>query len=352
MSKNKENLETIVDTGNIIVVKVCTNDVQWFEKNARRYGKDQLMWYRTDPFQKTHAPKYSLLCSAAANGCLEMCEFLLKNNVDPNYNNGNPLYLAIVNGHHQIARLLIQNGCDVNNCDSQNGETIGRLVDICIENGKLELLKILKTGGLKLNHSKGYKYLEHAAGKDYIDSTKIIKFLCKDCGIDINSGNDAALANALKLGKIETLRFLITECNVNIYSFNPKIEKLWMNFSGISKIFDIIKGYKFIYKILGENEHKFKQYADYLKDKYKRDEFIVSFESKIVKVHSLKYLKKLSSFFKHIEDETDSEVCSKDGMKLKSLEMFKAFKYLFIDFRFRDVSDEMKIFFETCNYYN
>merc|ERR1711871_785912 len=52
------------------------------------------------------------LLSACSEGRLEVIRYLCNRGVNVNYNMGEPLYLAILNNHYEVMKLLIEKGAD------------------------------------------------------------------------------------------------------------------------------------------------------------------------------------------------------------------------------------------------
>ena len=136
---------------------------------------------------------------AACGGSTQATEFLLAAGAPINRKdkNGNtPLHLAINNGNKAVAKLLIDNGADLNTADvsSRNDKNGNTPLHLAAENGNIEVIKLLINSGADLNTADvssrnahgGKSALEYAVLRQ--DSNKVSKAMFED-GIYDKNGN-------------------------------------------------------------------------------------------------------------------------------------------------------------------
>jgi len=150
---------------------------------------------------------------AALEGCYQVAKLLIDNgaNVNAVGNNGvTPLHRAAQGGYLDVAKLLIEHGADVNSFDKYNGsvgtfDIAGRIMDIAISFcSDEEIVKLLLGSGAKLNNTE----LHSAAAKGDAELTKLFV----EYGVDFNAVDKkghTALYYAAKYGYKSVAEVLI-----------------------------------------------------------------------------------------------------------------------------------------------
>ena len=139
-----------------------------------------------DPFKTNFAGQFPLDL-AAARGQWEICDYLIQfmsSTKDISTLPSNALLLALTNGKHDVAKLLIKKGINVHH---KNGKNVNALMLAAQEN-QSSILKILLENGLNVNEKDalGYSPLHYAASKN---AQLSITFLLENGG-DPNSLNE------------------------------------------------------------------------------------------------------------------------------------------------------------------
>ncbi len=128
-----------------------------------------------------------------------------------------PLKLAVENGHVEIVKLLLEKGANIN----EQYACFMSPIKIAVRGDKKEMVEfLLSQPNLELDEEKGI-YL----GRDFIITwaiekgyTKVIELLLKKTGMDVNAKIDkkSLLYLAIENKKIESVRFLLSQPNINI----------------------------------------------------------------------------------------------------------------------------------------
>ncbi|XP_031475999.1 ankyrin repeat-containing protein P16F5.05c isoform X2 [Nymphaea colorata] len=87
---------------------------------------------------------HKALHMAAANGHLEVVEYLIRNNVDVNITNAEkntPLHWACLNGHSEVVRNLILAGADVAALNSHERTPLDEAVNM----GKMDIVDVISS---------------------------------------------------------------------------------------------------------------------------------------------------------------------------------------------------------------
>jgi ankyrin repeat protein len=180
---------------------------------------------------------YTVLTWAAENGHIEIVRLLLKsadfNQAD---NAGQTAFMrAAVNGHKEIAELLIEKGADVNQAD-KDGDTA------LMKAGRIEIVKLLLEKGAKVNQADEYgdTALIFAAANGRIE---IVKLLLEK-GADVNQANNngyTALILAAVNGRIEIVELLL-EKGVDVNQANNNGDTVLMKAAanGYIEIFELL----------------------------------------------------------------------------------------------------------------
>jgi hypothetical protein len=105
-------------------------------------------------------------------------------NVKDNLNGWTPLHDAVMNGHIEIARLLLQNGAEVNAKDSDGYTPL----HIAARNGHVDFLHLLVENGadLEAQNNDGWRALHRAAWMGHLP---FIQELISRYHVDINASN-------------------------------------------------------------------------------------------------------------------------------------------------------------------
>lgn len=109
------------------------------------------------------------------------------------------LNIAVINGHLDIVKYLIENGANVNN------PGVIPTLSYASNHGHLNIVKYLIENGANI-HVNNEQALFFAAGKGNLD---VVKYLIEN-GADIHANNEQALKTAAKYGRNEVVDYLST----------------------------------------------------------------------------------------------------------------------------------------------
>lgn len=134
---------------------------------------------------------------AVQSGNMDCVTWLLERDADPNYNDGEPLIEAAVNGKNEIARLLIHKGADLHvREDYALRFSAGR--------GFIDMVKLLIEEGADVEAQENNALLVASTN----GSAELVEVLL-DNGADVHAHQDASLVWAAHREHFETVRVLL-----------------------------------------------------------------------------------------------------------------------------------------------
>lgn len=154
---------------------------------------------------------FTALEVASINGHEEMARLLLENGADVNTEGGfdqtSALRAASEKGHHEVVRLLLENGANVN---AESGSDHTTALHAASKNGHRETVKLLLENGGSVNAETGHDHISALQAASEKGHPKVVRVLLKN-GADVNAqgGFGTALQIAAESGHHEVVRLLV-----------------------------------------------------------------------------------------------------------------------------------------------
>ena len=152
----------------------------------------------------------SALVSALIEGHLEIAGILLANGADVNAQDASPILIASSEGHKAIAELLLEQGADANASDEFHGSALQR----ASSGGHVEIVESLLEHGADINasddtsESANGTALQCASRSGHTDVVKLL--LTRDPEVNAVGGQDgSALASASRRGSKDIVELLL-----------------------------------------------------------------------------------------------------------------------------------------------
>jgi ankyrin repeat protein len=127
-----------VETAKLLIENGADVNAKYYEETGFSGGED----YDVEVVRNVRDS--TLLMEAVALNRVKIAKLLIENGADVNaknnYNGWTPLIEAVWDGHIEIAKLLIENGADVDT-ENNNGETA---LTIATERGNKDVVKVIK----------------------------------------------------------------------------------------------------------------------------------------------------------------------------------------------------------------